>query len=103
MTKLGTWRYKIADMSMVILDGYYFIVSHNKWRNNVVIITSEIRNEHESEKMFFHVFIFDVYEVELIHQKSKSSTKRYKNRNRKILPNSFSWTGATYVVTVQNK
>jgi len=42
------------------------------------------------KKMFFHVFIFDVYEVELIHQKSKSSTKRYKNQNRKILPNSFS-------------
>ena len=49
--------------------------------------------------MFFHVFIFDVYEVELIHQNEiKNQTiQRYKNQNRKIIPNSFSWTGATYV------
>ena len=53
---------------MVILDGYSFIVSHNKLRHNIVIITSEIRNEHESEKCSFMFFIFDVYEVELIHQ-----------------------------------
>ena len=71
-------------MNMVILDGYNFIVSHNKWRNNIVIITSEIRNEHESEKCSF-MFLFLMFMRWSWFIKMKSRTKRYKDIKIKIV------------------
>ena len=71
-------------MNISILDGYNFIVSHNKWRNNIVIITSEIRNEHESEKCSF-MFLFLMFMRLSWFIKMKSRTKRYKDIKIKIV------------------